>query len=105
DWMDVARYADSDGYLDDKHREFYPWRDWVIDAFNRNMSYKDFITWQLAGDLMPEATKESTLATAFNRLHKKNSEAGIVFEEYRVESVADCTNTLGTGIMGLSMEC
>ncbi|MEO1449663.1 MAG: DUF1549 domain-containing protein, partial [Bacteroidota bacterium] len=104
DWMDVARYADSDGYLDDKHREFHPWRDWVIDAFNRNMPYDQFITWQVAGDLIPNASKESTLATAFNRLHKKNSEAGIVFEEYRVEYVADRTNTLGKGIMGLSLE-
>ena len=105
DWMDVARYADSDGYLDDKHREFSPWRDWVIDAFNKNMRYDQFITWQLAGDQIPNTTKESTLATAFNRLHKKNSEAGIVYEEYRVEYVADRTNTLGTGIMGLSLEC
>ncbi len=105
DWMDVARYADSDGYLDDKHREFYPWRNWVIEAFNKNMPYDQFITWQLAGDQIPEASKESTLATAFNRLHKRNSEAGIVFEEYRVEYVADRTNTLGTGILGLSLEC
>ena len=105
DWMDVARYADSDGYLDDKHREFYPWRNWVIEAFNENMPYDQFITWQLAGDQIPEASKESTLATAFNRLHKRNSEAGIVFEEYRVEYVADRTNTLGTGILGLSLEC
>lgn len=105
DWMDVARYADSDGYLDDKHREFYPWRDWMIAAFNRNMPYDQFITWQIAGDLIPDASKESKLATAFNRLHKKNSEAGIVFEEYRVEYVADRTNTLGKGILGLSLEC
>lgn len=104
-WMDISRYADSDGYLDDKHRDFSPWRNWVIEAFNKNMPYDKFITWQLAGDLIPEATKESTLATAFNRLHKKNSEAGIVFEEYRVEYVADRTNTLGAGIMGLSLEC
>ncbi|NRB53822.1 MAG: DUF1553 domain-containing protein [Saprospiraceae bacterium] len=105
DWMDVARYADSDGYLDDKHRAFYPWRDWVINAFNRNMPYDQFISWQIAGDQIPNASKESTLATAFNRLHKKNSEAGIVFEEYRVEYVADRTNTLGKGILGLSLEC
>ncbi len=104
-WMDVARYADSDGYLDDKHRDFSPWRNWVIGAFNDNMPYDQFITWQLAGDQIPDASKESTLATAFNRLHKKNGEAGIVFEEYRVEYVADRTNTLGTGIMGLSLEC
>lgn len=105
DWMDVARYADSDGYLDDKHRAFYPWRDWVINAFNQNMPYDQFISWQIAGDQIPNASKESTLATAFNRLHRKNSEAGIVFEEYRVEYVADRTNTLGKGILGLSLEC
>ena len=104
-WMDVARYADSDGYLDDKLRQFTPWRDWVIHAFNKNMPYDQFITWQLAGDQIPNKTKESTLATAFNRLHKKNSEAGINFEEYRVEYVADRANTLGKGIMGISLEC
>ncbi|EPR69856.1 DUF1553 domain-containing protein [Cyclobacterium qasimii] len=105
DWMDVARYADSDGYLDDKHRDFSPYRDWVIRAFNKNMSYEQFITWQLAGDLIEDPTQESILATAFNRLHKKNSEAGIVFEEYRAEYVADRTSTVGKAIMGLSMEC
>jgi len=105
DWMDLARYADSDGYLDDKHREFSPWRDWVIKAFNENMPYDRFITWQLAGDLIPDRTRESILATAFNRLHKKNSEAGIIFEEYRVEYVADRVQTLGQGILGLSLQC
>jgi hypothetical protein len=105
DWMDVARYADSDGYLDDKHRDFSPYRDWVIEAFNENMSYDQFATWQLAGDLIDEPTQESKLATAFNRLHKKNSEAGIVFEEYRVEYVADRTLSLGRAFMGLSVEC
>ena len=105
DWMDVARYADSDGYLDDKHRDFTPWRDWVIEAFNDNMSYDQFVRWQLAGDLLPDKSKESILATAFNRLHRKNSEAGIVFEEFRVEHVADRTLTLGKAFMGLSVEC
>lgn len=105
EWMDVARYADSDGYLDDKHRDFSPWRDWVIGAFNRNMPYNRFIEWQLAGDLVPDRTRESILATAFNRLHKKNSEAGIVFEEYRVEYNADRVQTLGQGILGLSFQC
>ncbi|MDH5604881.1 MAG: DUF1549 domain-containing protein, partial [Cyclobacteriaceae bacterium] len=104
-WMDVARYADSDGYLDDKHREVSAWRDWVIDVFNENMAYSDFVTAQLAGDLLPGATLENKLATAFNRLHKKNSEAGIVFEEYRNEYVADRTNTFGTAFLGLSLEC
>lgn len=105
EWMDVARYADSDGYLDDKHRDFSPYRDWVIKAFNENMSYDQFTTWQLAGDLIKNPTQESILATAFNRLHKKNSEAGIVYEEYRVEYVADRTLSLGKAFLGLSVEC
>lgn len=105
DWMDVARYADSDGSLDDKHRDFSPWRDWVINAFNQNMPYDEFTTKQLAGDLIPNANTESVLATAFNRLHKKNSEAGIVFEEYRTEYVADRTATVAKAFLGLSVEC
>jgi len=105
EWMDASRYADSDGYLDDKHRDFSPWRDWVIEAFNRNMPYDEFVTSQLAGDLIENPTRQSILATAFNRLHRKNSEAGIVFEEYRTEYVADRTNTLGTAFLGLSLEC
>jgi hypothetical protein len=105
EWMDVSRYADSDGYLDDKHRDFSPWRDWVISAFNRNLPYNRFVTMQLAGDLLPDKTRETILATAFNRLHKKSSEAGIVFEEYRVEYNADRVQTLGQGILGLSVQC
>ena len=105
EWMDVSRYADSDGYLDDKHRDFSPWRDWVIKAFNQNMPYDQFVTWQLAGDLIAEPTQASILATAFNRLHRKNSEAGIVFEEYRTEYVADRTNTFGKAFLGLTIEC
>ncbi|CAG5067371.1 hypothetical protein DYBT9623_00091 [Dyadobacter sp. CECT 9623] len=105
EWMDVSRYADSDGYLDDKHRDFSPWRDWVIGAFNRNIPYNRFVTMQLAGDLIPGKTKESILATAFNRLHKKSSEAGIVFEEYRVEYNADRVQTVSQGILGLSVQC
>ena len=104
-WLDVARYADSDGYLDDKHRELSPWRDWVIEAFNKNMPYDQFITWQMAGDLIPDADQKQVLATAFNRFHKKNSEAGIVFEEFRTEYVADRTNTFGKAMLGLSLEC
>jgi len=105
DWLDVARYADSDGYLDDKHRDFSPYRDWVIRAFNQNMDYQTFVTWQLAGDLIENKSKESILATAFNRLHKKNSEAGIIYEEFRTEYVADRTLTLGKAFMGLTLEC
>lgn len=105
EWMDVARYSDSDGYLDDKHRDFSPWRDWVINAFNSNMSYENFVTHQLAGDLIPNADQSSKIATAFNRLHKKNSEAGIIFEEYRTEYVADRTVTFGKAFLGMTMEC
>ena len=104
-WMDVARYADSDGYLDDKHRDFSPYRDWVIQAFNENMTYERFVSLQIAGDLMPNAGIDEILPTAFNRLHKKNSEAGIDLEEFRVEYVADKTNTFGKAFMGLTMEC
>lgn len=104
-WMDLARYADSDGYLDDKHRDFSPWRDWVIQAFNQNMPYDSFVSLQLAGDLMPDAGLEQILPTAFNRLHKKNSEAGIELEEFRVEYVADKTNTFGKAFLGLTLEC
>jgi len=104
-WMEIARYADSDGYLDDKHRDFSPYRDWVIKAFNDNMPYDQFVTWQLAGDLLPNPSKEQILATAFNRLHKKNSEAGIVLEEYRTEYVSDRTNTFGKAFLGMTMEC
>lgn len=105
EWMDVARYADSDGYLDDKHRDFSPWRDWVINAFNQNLSYQQFVTHQLAGDLISNADQSTKIATAFNRLHKKNSEAGIIFEEYRTEYVADRTITFGKAFLGMTMEC
>jgi hypothetical protein len=104
-WMDVARFADSHGYLDDKHRPMWRWRDWVISAFNRNLPYNTFLTWQLAGDLLPQATKEQILATGFNRNHRQNSEAGIVAEEFRVEYVADRTHTLGKAFLGLTLEC
>lgn len=104
-WLDVARFADSHGYLDDKHRDASPWRDWVIDAYNKNLPYDKFITWQLAGDLLPNATKEQILATGFNRNQKQNTEAGIIPEEFRVEYNVDRTNTLGTGILGLTLGC
>ena len=104
-WMDVARYADSHGYLDDKHRPMWPWRDWVIQSFNQNQPYDEFITWQIAGDLLPNSSREQILATAFNRNHMQNSEAGIIYEEFRVEYVADRTNTLGKAFLGLTLEC
>ncbi|NRB46760.1 MAG: DUF1553 domain-containing protein [Saprospiraceae bacterium] len=105
DWMDVSRFADTHGYTVDRYRDMSPWRDWVIKAFNNNMPFDQFITWQLAGDLIPDATDESILATGFNRNHQQNMEGGIVPEEFRVEYVADRTNTLGTAFMGMTLEC
>ena len=104
-WMDVARYADSYGYQDDNIRTQWPWRDWVIHAFNENMPYDQFLTWQIAGDMLPHATKEQILATAFFRNHKYTEEGGVVPEEYRVEYLVDKTRTYGKGILGLTVEC
>ena len=104
-WLDVARYADSHGYQDDNYRSQWPWRDWVIHAFNTNMPYKQFISWQLAGDLMPNATKEQLLATGFNRNHKITEEGGVIDEEYRVEYVTDRVNTFGKAMLAATIEC
>lgn len=104
-WMDIARFADSHGFQDDSYRSQWPWRDWVINAYNKNMPYNQFVTMQLAGDLMPKATKENILATAFNRNHKITEEGGIVDEEYRVSYVADRTNTFSKAFLGMTMEC
>lgn len=104
-WMDVARYADSHGYQDDNYRTQWPWRDWVIHAYNENLPYKDFITWQLAGDLMPNHTEEQLLATGFNRNHKITEEGGVIDEEYRVAYVTDRTNTFGKAMLGITLEC
>lgn len=104
-WLDVARYADSYGYQDDDIRTQWPWRDWVIHAFNENMPYDRFVTWQLAGDMLPYATKEQILASAFNRNHKITEEGGVIEEEYRVAYALDKTNTFSKGILGITMEC
>ena len=104
-WLDLARYADSHGYQDDGYRTQWPWRDWVIHSFNTNKSYKEFVTWQLAGDLLPNANKEQLLATAFNRNHKITEEGGVIPEEYRTMYVSDRTDLLGKGLMGVTMEC
>jgi len=105
DWMDVARYSDTYGYQVDRYRDMSPWRDWVIQSFNANRPYDEFLTWQLAGDLLPNATKEQILATGFNRLHPQNMEDGIIGEEYRVENVSDRVAVLGDGIMGITLSC
>lgn len=104
-WLDLARYADSHGYQDDGYRTQWPWRDWVIHAFNTNMPYNKFVTWQLAGDLLPDATKEQLLATGFNRNHKITEEGGVIPEEYRFMYVADRTDLFGKGLLGITMEC
>lgn len=104
-WLDVSRYGDSHGYQDDLPRLMWPWRDWVINAFNKNLSYDQFVTWQLAGDLLPNATREQILATGFNRNHKITQEGGAIPEEYRNEYVVDRTNTFGKAFLGMSVEC
>ena len=105
DWLDISRYADSYGFQVDRERDVWMWRDWVIKSFNDNLPFDQFITWQVAGDLLPNATDEQILATAFNRLHQQESEGGSVEEEYRVEYVADRVQTFATAFLGLTFEC
>ncbi len=105
EWMDLARYADTYGFQADVERDLSPWRDWVIRAFNENLPYDQFITWQLAGDLLPEPTREQRLATALNRLHRQTNEGGSIEEEWRTEYVADRVHTMGTAFLGLTLEC
>ncbi len=104
-WLDLARYSDSYGYQDDNIRTQWAWRDWVIHAFNENTPYDKFITWQLAGDMLPDSNKEHILATAFLRNHKYTEEGGIIPEEYRIEYNLDKTKTFSKGILGLTAEC
>ena len=113
-WLDVARYADSHGYQDDGLRTMWPWRDWVIHAFNQNYGYDKFLMWQLAGDLLAKkhgkkaddpTAKEMLLATGFNRNHKITQEGGVIDEEYRIEYVTDRTNTFGKTFLALTYEC
>ncbi|MFM8471759.1 MAG: DUF1549 domain-containing protein, partial [Limisphaerales bacterium] len=105
DWLDISRYADSYGFQVDREREVWPWRDWVVKSFNENLPFDKFVTAQLAGDLLPNATDEQILATAFNRLHQQETEGGSVEEEYRVEYVADRVQTFATAFLGLTFEC
>jgi hypothetical protein len=104
-WLDAARYADSNGYQTDGERFMWRWRDWVIDAFNRNMPYDQFTIEQLAGDLLPGATLNQKIATGFNRNHRGNSEGGIVPEEYAAEYVVDRVDTTSTVFLGLTLGC
>lgn len=110
EWLDVARYADTHGYQDDGLRTMWPYRDWVIRSFNQNQPFDQFVTWQLAGDLLPRSKnrdeqRDKLLATAFNRNHQQTQEGGVVDEEYRVEYVADRVGTFGKAFLGLTTEC
>ncbi|MFM7323134.1 MAG: DUF1553 domain-containing protein, partial [Armatimonadota bacterium] len=104
-WLDLARYADSYGYQSDQLSPTWPYRDWVIRAFNRNLPYDRFLIEQIAGDLLPGADREQRLATTFNRLHRMTNEGGSVAEEWRLEYVADRVRTVGTAFLGLTIEC
>lgn len=105
EWLDAARYSDTYGYQVDRNRYVWPWRDWVIRSLNANMPYDEFVKQQIAGDLLPEADQDSILATTFCRLHPQKVEGGSVPEEFRVEYVADRSQTVATAFLGLTMEC
>jgi hypothetical protein len=104
-WLDAARYADSNGYQGDRERTMWPWRDWVVDSFNDNLPFDQFTVWQLAGDLLPNATVDQKLATAFCRNHMINGEGGRIAEENRVDYVMDMSETMGTVWLGLTLNC
>ncbi|MBM83059.1 MAG: hypothetical protein CMJ78_21065 [Planctomycetaceae bacterium] len=104
-WLDAARYSDTDGYQGDRTRTNWPWRDWVVSAFNRNMSFDQFTVEQFAGDLLPNATKEQILATCFHRNHMTNGEGGRDPEESRIDYVIDRVNTTGTVFLGMTLGC
>lgn len=105
DWLDVARYADTYGRHEDADCVTWPYRDWVIKAFNENLSFDQFITWQVAGDLLPNPTRDQRVATCFNRLPQQSNEAGSNPEEFRIDQVNDRVNTMGTAFLGLTLEC
>ena len=104
-WLDAARYADTNGYQTDAERSMWRWRDWVIDAFNRNLPFDRFTVEQIAGDLLPGATRDQVIATGFNRNHRANGEGGIIPEEYAVEYVVDRVETTSTVWMGVTLGC
>ena len=105
EWLDAARYADSHGYQTDSSRSNWPWRDWVIAAFNRNLPFDQFTIEQLAGDMLPDPTRDQLIATGFNRNHRINGEGGIIAEEWRVETVIDRVETTGQTWLGLTVGC
>ena len=105
EWLDASRYADTNGYQTDGERDMWRWRDWVIGAYNENMPFDQFTIEQLAGDMLPDATIDQRVATAFNRNHSLNSEGGIVPEEFLAEYAVDRVSTTGTVWMGLTLGC
>ena len=105
EWMEAARYADSNGYQGDGERTMWPWRDWVTDAFNRNLPYDQFTLWQIAGDRLPGATEEQRLATGFLRNHAINGEGGRIAEENRIDYLFDQTETVATVWLGATFNC
>jgi len=104
-WLDYARYADSHGFQSDSSRVMWPWRDWVINAFNRNMPFDQFTVEQLAGDLLPNPTNSQIVATGFNRNNRHNGEGGSLQEEWKVENTIDRVETTGTTWLALTMNC
>ncbi len=104
-WLDAVRYADSYGYQSDLLCQTWPYRDWVVQSFNANQSFREFATWQLAGDLLPDATQDQVIATAFHRLHRQTNEGGSIDEEWRTEYAADRAQTFGAVFLGLTVEC
>ncbi len=105
EWLDGARYADSSGYQTDAERSMWRYRDWVIDAYNANMPFDQFTIEQLAGDMLPGATLDQRIASAFNRNHSQNGEGGVIPEEFLVENVVDRVSTTGTVWLGLTLGC
>jgi hypothetical protein len=105
DWLDAARYSDSYGYQSDLLMPTWPYRDWVIKAFNENMPYDKFLTDQLAGDLLKSPTRDEILATAFNRLHRQSNEGGSIAEDFKNEYAVDRVSTFGTAVLGLTVGC
>ena len=105
EWLDAARYADSSGYQTDSSRQNWPWRDWLIQAYNENLPFDRFTVEQLAGDMLEHPTRDQIVATGFNRNHRLNGEGGIIAEEWRVETVIDRVETTGQTWMALSVGC
>ena len=104
-WLDYARFADSNGFQTDSSRSMWPWRDWVINAYNKNMPFDQFTVEQIAGDMLPNASKSQIIATGFNRNHRLNGEGGLIAEEWRIENVIDRVDTTSQTWLGLTLAC